>query len=325
MQEFHADISCGEGATNYNPWSAICLFETGNYVNIQETDGAFGRNRAQRLTTLLLLVVLLSACSSTLSRYKATAQRHQWMESHIATRWFVHRAWFSSPTHDRDVLHIYIEGDGRAWRTAREPSRDPTPVDGLMFRLMAMDDAPALYLGRPCYFATSDQRCGVLWWTFRRYHAEVVDSMANAIDIAAKQHCRSHDHRCKPPQLTLIGHSGGATLAVLIARRLQNVHAVITIAGNLDTEAWTAAHAYLPLTGSLNPAAAPPLPASIRQTHLIAEHDATIPAGIIESYCSRQPAPATICVMVPGTTHNGGWDNQWRALLAAYTASERQP
>jgi pimeloyl-ACP methyl ester carboxylesterase len=55
----------------------------------------------------------------------------------------------------------------------------------------------------------------------------------------------------------LIGHSGGA-LAILLAARVPQVVAVVTIAGNLDTDVWTKLHGYLRLQGSLNPIAAPP-------------------------------------------------------------------
>ena len=50
-------------------------------------------------------------------------------------------------------------------------------------------------------------------------------------------------------EVTFVGYSGGGVLAVLIAERLDNVAGVITVGANLDTDAWTEHHGYLPLTG----------------------------------------------------------------------------
>ena len=104
-----------------------------------------------------------------------------------------------------------------------------------------------------------------------RYSDEIVSSMTRS---------RAHgcDCRRKARSVVLVGYSGGGVLAVLIAERLDNVAAVITVGANLDTEAWTKHHGYLPLSGSLNPASST---AEHRwpETHLYGARDETVPPG----------------------------------------------
>src|SRR5689334_2705067 len=46
------------------------------------------------------------------------------------------------------VLHVYIEGDGQPFLSPTAVALDPTPREPLMLRLMALDPARSLYLGR---------------------------------------------------------------------------------------------------------------------------------------------------------------------------------
>src|SRR6185437_2332145 len=106
---------------------------------------------------------------------------------------------------------------------------------------------PVLYLGRPCYLGlASSPECRPADWTFERYSARVVASLA-----AATNRFREREGR---PDVVLVGHSGGGTLAVLMAPQVQGLRAVVTIGANLDVAAWTLWHGYLPLNGSLDPA-----------------------------------------------------------------------
>ncbi|NOX42112.1 MAG: lipase family protein, partial [Gammaproteobacteria bacterium] len=155
-------------------------------------------------------------------------------------------------------IHIYLEGDGRPWRTPTHIALDPTPRNPLMLKLMALDNNQAIYLGRPCYFELSPA-CSPIWWTFKRYSEEVLDSMAAVVE----RYTRDYD------SIVLMGHSGGGALAMLLAERLPKTSAIITLAGNLDIEAWTKHHRYTQLTGSLNPASQPPLSKTIRQYHYL--------------------------------------------------------
>ena len=101
---------------------------------------------------------------------------------------------------------IYIEGDGYAFNRSGHPTDDPTP-HGKFVRKMALNDtAPNVaYVARPCQFIR-DTKCDTKYWTNARFATEIIDSMAYAIHDIAKS---------RP--VTLIGFSGGAQVAGLIA------------------------------------------------------------------------------------------------------------
>ncbi len=201
-------------------------------------------------------------------------------------------------------IHVYIEGDGVAWRMRSVISRDPTPRNPLMLRLMGVDPANALYVGRPCYFGlVPDKECNPDYWTFSRFSEKVIKSMASVIRE------KSQDYQ----SVVLIGHSGGGALALLIAEHLQNVESIVTLAGNLDTQAWTTLHGYTPLFGSLNPAARSPLPLRIRQLHLLAGRDQVIPPGLVDDWISQQPSAQRW--VFEDFDHSCCWLQQWNEVL----------
>jgi pimeloyl-ACP methyl ester carboxylesterase len=204
------------------------------------------------------------------------------------------------------ALHVYLDGDGTPWRNRYTVAIDPTPRRPLMLRLMAYDPHPALYLGRPCYHGQhAEPGCSPLLWTARRYGPEVLDSLAAAlVNYLAKN---------PYPELVFIGHSGGGTLAMLLAERFSRTRAVLTLAANLDIDAWTALHDYTPLTGSLNPADRPPLPAPIAQLHLAGTDDDNVPAALIEPVVRRQPCAEFRAL--PGHDHFCCWEQEWPQLL----------
>jgi hypothetical protein len=93
---------------------------------------------------------------------------------------------------------------------------------------------------------------------------------------------------------------------------------VVTIAANLDTGAWTALHRFTPLTGSLNPATAAPLPAGIRQLHLAGGRDSNVAPAIVRSVALRQPEARY--VEVAAFDHVCCWLEQWPALMQGIDA-----
>jgi pimeloyl-ACP methyl ester carboxylesterase len=204
------------------------------------------------------------------------------------------------------TLHVYLDGDGSPWRNRYTVAIDPTPRRPLMLRLMAYDPHASLYLGRPCYHGQhTEPGCSPLLWTTRRYGPEVLDSLAAAL----ANHLADHSY----PELVFIGHSGGGTLAMLLAERFAQTRAVLTLAANLDIDAWTALHDYSPLSGSLNPASRAPLPARIAQLHLAGADDSNVPAALIEPVVRRQPC-AEFRVLT-GHDHFCCWEREWPQLL----------
>ena len=83
------------------------------------------------------------------------------------------------------------------------------------------------------------------YWTTHRFAPEVIRASDLALD------------RLKTlfgaQRLVLVGYSGGAAVALLVAARRHDMGQIITVAGNLDHQAWTHYHHVQALSGSLNP------------------------------------------------------------------------
>jgi pimeloyl-ACP methyl ester carboxylesterase len=203
------------------------------------------------------------------------------------------------------TLHIYLDGDGTPWHPWG-PAADPTPRNPLVLRLMALDRAPSLYLGRPCYLGLSlTAPCGSAFWTGERYSDAVVSSMEAAL--------RRWLGRTEVDRLVWVGYSGGGVLAALLAPRFERTTDLVTVAANLDIDAWADLHGYSRLTGSLNPARQPPLPAWIRQRHYVGGKDRAVPTEV-----TRRGAvdPGTV-IVVPAYDHTCCWETMWPTVLDA--------
>lgn len=206
------------------------------------------------------------------------------------------------------ILHVYLEGDGSPWRHRTIIMPDPTPRRPLMLNLMNLDTRASVYLGRPCYNGTaSDKGCDNSLWTSARYSRTVVDSMASGLRVLA--------HRYDASELWLMGHSGGGALAMLLARENPLVTRVVTIAGNLDTEAWTSHHGYTPLYGSINPAGLPAMRDTVRQWHFLGGRDAVIPPPLVRRFIMEQPQASGF--VVKQFSHGCCWQLLWPTVLDA--------
>jgi len=229
-------------------------------------------------------------------------------EGEIAGSGFRHTFFFNSAADGSNCcLHVYLDGDGTPWRTIGTPAADPTPRNPLVLRLMAKDASPALYLGRPCYVGQAlVPPCDPIYWTHQRYSERVVQSMALALERLIE--------RKQAQEVVLIGYSGGGALAMLLAERIPETRAVVTLAGNLDPDRWASAHGYTPLSGSLNPARRAPLPLQVEQLHFVGEEDETVPPTLVSDVADRQPAARAI--VLPGFDHVCCWESVWPSLLS---------
>ena len=201
-------------------------------------------------------------------------------------------------------LHVYLEGDGTPWLGGL-PARDPTPRQPLALALMARDTTASIYLGRPCYHGVGDgAKCPAALWTSARYSETVVASMA-----AAMRRLVAADG---VEEIVWFGYSGGGSLAVLLAPRLPQSVAVVTVAANLDIDAWTDLHGDLRLTGSLNPARQPPLPARIVQIHYAGGRDRLVPVEVVR----RGATGSARIVVMPRFDHVCCWETAWPRILS---------
>lgn len=175
-----------------------------------------------------------------------------------------------------------------------------------MLRLMGVDKKPAIFVSRPCYYQLKmPSNCKKLLWTNKRYSKVVIESMAQAINKYIQLN--------KVREIRLIGFSGGGTIAMLLAPHIPNVNTVVTLAGNLDIDAWTTYHGYLPLRGSINPATQTSLSTTIKQIHYAAKLDDNVPSFLIQSVASKQKNAEFI--LLPKADHNCCWVAIWPSIL----------
>ena len=257
--------------------------------------------------TAVAAAMVATACTGSLRRADGIAREFGLERGVQHGADYRHVVFTSARMDTRGALHVYIEGDGTPYIARYDVAADPTPRHPLMLQLMTLDPAPSVYVGRPCYFGlANDPPCTPRDWTLDRFSPRIVDSMARVIEQLRAG--RGTD------AIELYGHSGGGALAVLLAARLGGVQRIVTIAGNLDVDAWTTYHGYTPLEGSLNPVNAGPLPASLLQQHFVGDRDKVVPPEIVAAAARRLGAPGI--VVLHGVSHARGWERVWPSILA---------
>lgn len=218
---------------------------------------------------------------------------------------------FSKPLKQaKPVLVIYIEGDGRAWKTASLPSDNPTPTNSLALRLAIQDPRPAVaYLARPCQYITLPGRgCLEKLWTNARFSTAVIETMNEAVEKLKRQYGAS--------ELILIGYSGGGAIATLIASKRTDIKSIITVAGNLDTDAWVRLYGLEPLSESVNPASVARSIRNIPQIHYVGAKDDVIPPAISQSFLQKMGSPNRAKIIeLPNYGHVCCWTERWTELL----------
>jgi pimeloyl-ACP methyl ester carboxylesterase len=246
---------------------------------------------------------LLAACASPAKRIDATAAHAGLSRALVQGTSFRHVVYTRATDSNDSTWTIFLESDGLPWVNGRVPASDPTSRDPLALQLMMLSRGPAMYVSRPCYHELMDAGCSWQTWTLGRYSQAVVDSMVRAIETQL--------HDANATRVRLVGYSGGGALAVLIAERLPNVAAVVTIGANLDVDAWTRHHGYLPLEGSLNPARST-LPHPWRETHLHGVDDTVVPIATTRAYFERYPTARQ--VTFEKYDHVCCWVRDWAEL-----------
>ncbi len=237
--------------------------------------------------------------------------------AHIPAGRFVLTAYASEGDGPGQALIVYIEGDGRAWRSRRRVSADPSPRDPMALELAVRDPAPrVVYLARPCQYTTAEtgRGCAPTYWAHRRFSPEVVEAMGEAIDRSKREAGASQVH--------LVGYSGGGVVAALLAARRGDVASLVTVAAPLDLAAWTAHHDLTWLDGSLDPAADAVGIEAVPQVHLAGAEDRIVPPLVIERFARRRlPGLPRSVEIVEGFTHRCCWRRDWGKRIAALRAA----
>jgi hypothetical protein len=279
-----------------------------------------------------LCISLLTACSNTTPAYHFNAYAKQlgFERDSILGKPFQHTL-YHLPKQSKTrtdagtkakTLHVYIDGDGSPFLQHRYPAIDPTPHRAILLDLMRKDPQQSIYLGRPCYHQQATPKSPVTdplchranhrYWTNERYAKVIVESLFVALKRYVQRHYAADDSL----SIVLIGFSGGGTLSMLLAPYVSDLSqtlAVVTLAGNLDSERWARHHRYQPLTGSLNPAKQAPLAAHIKQLHLLGENDKNILYSMINPVIKQQ-YNATFIRLVKAN-HHCCWHTIWPSIL----------
>jgi hypothetical protein len=205
-------------------------------------------------------------------------------------------------TLNRDVLRVYIEGDGHAWATASQPSTDPTPHENLVANLAANDPGGAVYLARPCQFVTNEH-CNPKAWTDQRFSPQVIADMSSALDVIKL--------RYPVKRIELVGYSGGGAVALLLAGQRDDVVSVQTLAGNVAVTAWAQLHGLTPLDGSLDPVNYANKLRAIPQRHLVGDQDSVVPPTVASAYLAKLGSTQCVEIATVHANHQNGWPAAW--------------
>lgn len=204
-----------------------------------------------------------------------------------------------------DSIRIYIEGDGRAWKNKICISSDPTPLNPLALSLALSDDSDSVaYIARPGQFSL--KKCDPLYWSKRRFSEEVVQTIDGLIDILKQ--------RCDAKNVELVGYSGGAAIAVIIAASRKDVTSLRTVAGNLNLNLFCSYHKVSPMNGSLDPIDFAKKISNIPQRHFAGSLDGTVPAFMIRSFAEKADVKNCLTI-IDGATHQSRWVEKWNLLL----------
>ena len=252
-----------------------------------------------------MICALLAGCASPAQRIDALANGFGFTRSVEVGVGYSHIAYRNAAPGLAD-LHVYVDNDGLPWTGRYAVARDPTPDRPVMLELMALDAAPSVYLGRPCYLGlAATAPCTALDWTHERYSLRVVDSMAASLRALLANRPMS--------RVSIFGHSGGGALAVLLAARLPETVSVVTLGGNLDIVAWARLHGYTELRGSLNPIEQVALAPRIVERHYVGSDDRNVLPSLLHSYQVRHRG--ALVTELPGLDHDCCWRDAWPGIL----------
>ena len=261
---------------------------------------------------LLLSLTILMLLTSCVNKKELSSRQSQTVPAQIINTLskggtFLHRVFYQGFDPDLatslEQLNIYIGGDGRPWLGAHKIALDPTPEHATALELFLRDDAPTVFVGRPCYYQTNDPACHPGVWTNGRYSPHVMSSMTEMINTLIRKY--------SPKNVNLIGYSGGGSLSVLIANELIQIDTVLTIGANLNIEKWTEHHRFSRLDQSVNPADII-INEQVRQVHLTGKKDKNTPTYLNELFYRNNGVKP---IIIKDFNHHCCWEKSWPELL----------
>ncbi|HBP5515957.1 alpha/beta hydrolase [Pseudomonas aeruginosa] len=256
-----------------------------------------------RVLLALLVGALLAGCQSSREALQQLADEHGRKLEILPGRPFPLVMLAPQDAEKSNRLRVYLEGDGHAWATATQPSVDPSPHNLLVAQLAVDDPMPNAYLARPCQFVMAPA-CEPSLWTHQRFSQEVVTSLSQALDQLKQRYGNQ--------AFELVGYSGGAALALLLAAQRKDVAQVQTLAGNLSPRLWAQMKGLSPLDGSLDPLGYRERLAAIPQRHLVGDADDVVPASLTKAYLEQlRPYTCSQVALSPATDHQQGWETAW--------------
>jgi pimeloyl-ACP methyl ester carboxylesterase len=267
---------------------------------------------------ILYLLFYLLSCSSSPRGLPSTTQRvvtkaeQQGFSLHrYTTSSFVITAYERLNAKPGGTTYVYIEGDGKSWKTKYKISHNPTPHQPLALSLAILDPHPdVVYLARPCQYTplSEDKHCTPEYWSSHRFAPEVIQAMNEVLEqIKAKT---------KNTHFVLIGFSGGASVVALLASERSDILGLMTVAGDLDHQALSKHHHTTPMTASLNPATKAKALKHLPQHHWVGDKDPIVPVWVAEQFAKRVDNPSCVKVhILNGATHHQGWEEKWPTII----------
>ncbi|MDH5722060.1 MAG: hypothetical protein OEY94_01900 [Alphaproteobacteria bacterium] len=204
----------------------------------------------------------------------------------------------------RKPANIYISGEGGALGV----SFNKAPENPVALHLATKDKADNLaYIARPCHYIGAEN-CAQKYWGGAEYSEDVINAYSLVLDDMAK--------RYDIKGFNLIGYSGGATIAALLADKRSDILSIRSVAGILDTDTYSAIHEKTAFEGPVNPSLIAVQIKDIPQFHFIGGKDEEVPPAVLHGYL--QATPPSNCIhnlMVQEATHDKGWVDKWPELL----------
>jgi len=268
-----------------------------------------------KIRVILTSLAFISGCAATMPFINRYSSADKVASSGGFEKCYVKSGRFTLTSYSRincpgAPINVYIEGDGVSWLTRTQISSDPTPREPLVLELAAIDPAENVaYIARPGqYTASGVPDCDASYWSDKRFSEEIINAVNSALDdLKAKGRSR---------EINLIGYSGGAAIAVIVAAKRNDCASLRTIAGNLDPDAVNRYNKVTPLKGSLNPMDFAGNISRISQRHFASAGDRVVPIYITKTFAEKTgDRNGESITIVGGVTHSAGWQKSWPSFL----------